>query len=79
MADATGFPVGLSTIDALRSATSVAADACGLKDIGRLAPGMRADLIAVEGNPLARITDLERVRLVVRDGQIAVGASPSPS
>jgi imidazolonepropionase-like amidohydrolase len=77
MADATAFPVGLSTIDALRSATSVAADACGLKDVGRLGPGMHADLLAVQGNPLACITDLERVRLVVRGGRIAVGPSPS--
>jgi imidazolonepropionase-like amidohydrolase len=77
MADATAFPVGLSTVDALRSATSVAAEACGLRNVGRLAPGMQADLIAVQGDPLARITDLERVRLVVRDGRIAVGPSPS--
>ena len=77
MADATAFPVGLSTIDALRSATSVAAGACGLKDVGRLGPGMHADLLAVQGNPLACITDLERVRLVVRGGRIAVGPSPS--
>jgi hypothetical protein len=38
---------------------------------------MRADLIAVQGNPLARITDLQRLQLVVRDGQIAVGPNPS--
>jgi imidazolonepropionase-like amidohydrolase len=77
MADATAFPVGLSAVDALRSATSLAAEACGLEDVGRLAPGMHADLIAVQGNPLARITDLERVCLVVRDGRIAVAPSAS--
>jgi len=77
MADATRFPVGLSAVDALRAATSVAADACGVSDTGRLAPGMRADLLAVEGNPLVRIADLEQVRLVVCNGSIAVGPSPT--
>jgi imidazolonepropionase-like amidohydrolase len=75
MADDTQFPVGLPAVDALRAATSVAADACGLADTGRLAPGMRADLLAVEGNPLLRISDLERLRLVVCNGRVVVGPS----
>jgi imidazolonepropionase-like amidohydrolase len=72
MADGGQFPVGLSPVDALRASTSLAANACGVTDAGRLAPGLRADLIAVDGNPLDRITDLEHVNLVVTNGRIAV-------
>ena len=75
VADATPYPVGLSAVDALRSATSVAAMACGLSDTGRLAPGMRADLVAVAGNPLHDINDLKHVQLVVCNGRVA--ADPS--
>jgi imidazolonepropionase-like amidohydrolase len=42
-----------------------------LTDTGRLAPGLRADLLAVDGNPLAQITDLEQVKLVICNGRIA--------
>jgi imidazolonepropionase-like amidohydrolase len=51
----------------------VAAGACGLSDTGLLAPGKRADLLAVDGNPLLDITDLERVQLVVSNGNVVVG------
>jgi imidazolonepropionase-like amidohydrolase len=71
MADATEVPVRLRALDALRSATSVAADTCGATDAGRLAPGLRADLVAVDGNPLERITDLEHVKLVICNGRVA--------
>lgn len=71
MADLGQFPVGLSALDALRASTTVAADACGLADTGRLAPGLRADLIAVDGNPLDQIADLEHIKLVVTNGRIA--------
>ncbi len=71
MADFGQFPVGLSPLDALRASTSLAARACGLTDTGRLEPGLRADLLAVDGNPLDRISDLERVKLVVCNGRIA--------
>jgi imidazolonepropionase-like amidohydrolase len=71
MADLGQFPVGLSPIDALRASTSLAADTCGATDAGRLAPGLRADLIAVDGDPLDRISDLEHVNLVVCNGRVA--------
>ena len=77
MADDGRFPVGLPPLDALRAATSVAAAACGLTDTGRLRPGMRADLVAVEGNPLVRIADLQAVRLVVSNGRMIVAPSQS--
>jgi imidazolonepropionase-like amidohydrolase len=71
MADVGQFPVGLSPVDALRASTSLAARACGLTDTGRLTPGLRADLLAVDGNPLDQISDVERVKLVICNGRIA--------
>jgi imidazolonepropionase-like amidohydrolase len=72
MADFGPFPVGLSPLDALRASTSLAARACGLIDTGRLDAGLRADLLAVDGNPLDHITDLEHVKLVICNGRVAV-------
>ena len=55
----------------LASATRVAAEALGLGDeVGTLEAGKRADLIAVEGNPLADLRALRRVRAVLRDGRV---------
>jgi imidazolonepropionase-like amidohydrolase len=71
MADFGRFPVGLSPLEALRASTSLAARACGLTDTGRLDPGLRADLLVVDGNPLDQISDLERVKLVICNGRIA--------
>jgi imidazolonepropionase-like amidohydrolase len=71
MADFGQFPVGLSPLDALRASTSLAARACSLADTGRLDPGLRADLLVVDGNPLDRISDLENVKLVICNGRIA--------
>jgi imidazolonepropionase-like amidohydrolase len=50
-------------------ATALNAEALGLGDrIGALAPGMEADLIAVEGDPLTEITALQRVVFVMKGG-----------
>jgi imidazolonepropionase-like amidohydrolase len=76
MADGARISVGLTPLDALRAATSVAADACGVSATGRLVAGMRADLLGVEGDPLVRITDLQQVRLVVCNGHVIVGPGP---
>lgn len=66
---------GLAPAEALATATSVAARACGLADrTGRLAAGRAADLLAVAGDPLADITALRDVRLVVARGREAVTA-----
>jgi imidazolonepropionase-like amidohydrolase len=75
MADGAPAHVGLSRLDALRAATSVAAEVCGLGATGRLASRHRADLLAVGGNPLARIGDLRDVRLVVCGGRLVIGRS----
>jgi imidazolonepropionase-like amidohydrolase len=64
---------GLPTAAALAAGTGVAARVCGLGDrTGRLAPGLGADLLAVAGDPLADITALRDVRLVVSRGREAV-------
>jgi len=65
---------GLAPGQALAAATSVAAAHLGLADVGRVVPGARADLLLVEGDPLADLAALNRVRLVTRDGWIVGGA-----
>jgi imidazolonepropionase-like amidohydrolase len=66
---------GMSRMEAIRSATSVAAVHMGLEqDVGALVPGRYADLVAVRGNPLADITVLETVAVVVKGGQVAKGS-----
>jgi imidazolonepropionase-like amidohydrolase len=62
---------GLSPMDAIRAATAVPARVMGLAaDTGTLAPGLRADLIVVDGNPLDRISDIRRVVLVCAHGRL---------
>jgi len=55
----------------IQMATSNAADLLGWSDrVGTIAPGRFADLIAVNGDPLADITELERVQLVMKGGVV---------
>ncbi len=62
---------GMSNMDALLAATSVSARAMGLSDrVGTVAPGMDADLIVLDGNPLDDIRNVSRVRLVMRHGKL---------
>ncbi|HET9388962.1 MAG TPA: amidohydrolase family protein [Steroidobacteraceae bacterium] len=62
---------GQSPMAALVSANSLAAEAIGLdKELGRLAPGYAADIIALDGNPLEDITAVRRVVFVMRGGKI---------
>jgi len=70
---------GASPLAALASATSAAADACGLGAVtGRLRPGLSADLLLVDGDPTSRITDLTRVRRVVVRGHVVTGPTGPP-
>lgn len=62
--------LGMSPLDALRSATINAADLLGKTDRGQIAPGKLADLIAVPGNPLEDITATERVVFVMLGGKV---------
>ncbi|MEE9148007.1 MAG: amidohydrolase family protein, partial [Candidatus Tectomicrobia bacterium] len=60
----------LSPVYVLKTATSVAAEALGRNDLGVLAAGKAADVLAVQGNPLQDIRTLTNTRLVVARGQI---------
>ena len=58
-------------MDALTSGASVAAESLGMADrIGAIAEGMQADLVAVEGDPLADITAVRRVAFVMKGGKV---------
>jgi imidazolonepropionase-like amidohydrolase len=62
---------GQPAMQALVSAMSLAAQSIGLeREIGTVAPGFVADLVAVEGDPVAEIEAVERVRFVMRAGVI---------
>jgi imidazolonepropionase-like amidohydrolase len=60
---------GMPKLDALRSATSVAGRVLHM-DIGQVKPGMFADLIAVEGDPLKDVSALRSVKFVMKAGTI---------
>ena len=65
--------LGMAPLDAIRTATVVAAECLGWADrVGTLAPGRFADLVAVEGDPLADITVLERPVAVLKGGRVAL-------
>jgi len=63
--------VGLGAGESLRAATSTASRVMGLDGVGSIAHGQRADLIGVEGNPLADVAALSRVRWVMAGGRLA--------
>ncbi len=63
--------VGMAPADTIRSATLDAATLLGRADrIGRIAPGMDADIIAVDGDPVADVKRLQTVDFVMRRGVI---------
>jgi len=62
---------GMPSLDVIRAITTNAAEMLGRQDrIGAIEPGKFADLVAVSGDPIADITELERVRFVMKDGQV---------
>jgi len=62
---------GMKPADVIRSATSVTAKAIGMETmIGRITPGLRADIIAVAGDPSGDISILRQVRFVMKGGVI---------
>ena len=62
---------GMTPLETIQAATVNAADHLRISgEAGRIATGMPADLIAVSGDPLADVTELERVRFVMRGGVV---------
>ncbi|MCX6578265.1 MAG: amidohydrolase family protein [Candidatus Aminicenantes bacterium] len=62
---------GFSPMDAIKAGTSIAAELLGQSaEIGHLAPGMLADIVAVRGDPLQDITALQNVMFVMKDGNV---------
>lgn len=61
---------GLSTCQAMAAATAVPAREFGLTDRGRIAPGLRADLLLVDGNPVDDITKLRAVSAIWKNGHL---------
>jgi imidazolonepropionase-like amidohydrolase len=62
---------GMPPLDILRAVTTSAAEMLGWQDrVGAVEPGKFADLVAVAGDPIADITELQHVRFVMKDGQV---------
>ncbi len=73
---------GQDPMAAIESATSVSAESMRMQDqIGSIAPGLQADIIAVDGNPLQDITAMRRAILVMKGGYVFenLARSPAPS
>jgi imidazolonepropionase-like amidohydrolase len=63
--------VGIDPLTAMISANSLGAEALGMADqIGSIAPGLQADIIALDGNPLIDITSVRRVVFVMKGGVV---------
>ncbi len=63
--------LGMAPMDCIKSATSRAAEMLDRKgELGVIAPGAYADLIAVAGDPLKDISELEKVRFVMKNGEV---------
>ena len=62
---------GMQPTEALKSATSVNADAFHVNnEVGRIKSGLMADIVVVEGNPTKQISDIRKVKVVMKDGKL---------
>jgi len=65
--------IGMSPMEAIQAATSISAECLGIsKRTGSIRPGLEADLIVLDHNPLEDINSVRDVLLVVNDGKVAV-------
>ena len=63
--------VGMPVMEAIKSATTVAATVLGMQDeVGSIEVGKFADIVATDLNPLENITTMESVSFVMKDGKI---------
>jgi imidazolonepropionase-like amidohydrolase len=63
--------LGMTPLEAIRTSTLNAADLLGWSDkVGTFEPGKWADLIAVDGDPLTDVTTLQKVKFVMKGGQV---------
>jgi imidazolonepropionase-like amidohydrolase len=68
---------GMTPMQAIQSATSKAAELLGRKgELGVIAPGALADVVAVPGNPLEDVHALEKVNFVMKDGAVYLTVGP---
>jgi imidazolonepropionase-like amidohydrolase len=69
---------GMTPMQAIQSATVTAAEMLGLRqDIGSIETGKYADIVAVSGDPLQDITELQRITFVMKGGMVIDTAPPS--
>jgi imidazolonepropionase-like amidohydrolase len=61
---------GMTPLQAIRAATTVSAELIDAPDLGRIAPGMLADIIGVPGDPLADVRVTQQVKFVMKDGKV---------
>src|SRR6185295_16812816 len=69
---------GLDPVDALVAATSAPAAAFRLADRGRIAPGLRADLLLVQGDPTANIKNTRKIQRIWKAGVEVERELPAP-
>jgi len=70
---------GMTPLQAIQSATLVAADLLGVKELGTLEPGACADLVALSEDPLKDITALQRLQTVMKGGVVVRAAPLAPA
>jgi imidazolonepropionase-like amidohydrolase len=59
---------GMKPVDVLRSSTSINAESFKIRDLGKIKKGFLADILIVEGNPAEQISDIRKVKFVIKDG-----------
>jgi imidazolonepropionase-like amidohydrolase len=61
---------GMAPMDAIRTGTVTPAEMLGRSDLGTIEPGNLADIVAVSGDPLAKISELQDVKFVMKEGVV---------